>query len=149
MKHCWGTGYLHDLKVNLTYHLYTYTNMEDTFLVKWSHLTSPIMGQSDIHVPHDVMRWGQNHLHGLLDESVYPESNYGETIRQMQIEEHSVKQLVWSRQNGNEIKSFLKSRVCSRLKMTRKMWWINVTQSLLGPWRKEVMKDIIGIVGKF
>lgn len=132
-------------KYKLTYHLYNYTNMDDTFLSKWLHLTSPIMGQNDIHVPHDVMHWGQNHLHGLLNESVYPESNYGETIRQMQNEEHSIKQLAWPHQNVNEIKYFLKSRFCSTLKMTRKRWQINVTQD---PWwdprEKKLWRTLLG-----
>lgn len=57
----------------------------------------------------------KHHLHSVLDKNVYPESNYGETVRQMQIEKNSVKQLVLSNRNGNKMNIF-KSKDGSRLK---------------------------------
>ena len=76
---------------SLPYHLLiAKKNMEDIFSTKWSPITSPIMGQIDIHVPH-AYDAHKHHPRSIFDENIYSESNQRETIRQMQIEKQSIK----------------------------------------------------------
>lgn len=60
-----------------------------TTLVKWSSLTSPIIGQTDIMYPLDALRT-QLHLWRAFSKNVWLEYNK-QTIRRIQIEGHSAK----------------------------------------------------------
>ena len=60
---------------NATYHLLIpKKNMEDIFSTKWSPITSPIMGQIDIHVPH-AYDAHKHHVSSIFDKNIYSESN--------------------------------------------------------------------------